>query len=83
MILAGLILKLGGVGLIVLRCTKLNSTLIVAIRVLSLIGGALFSIRIIGITDIKLIIACSSIVHISIITVNTIMARDIRIKGVI
>lgn len=68
-ILAGIILKLGGYGLI--RIIKL--ILIISIKlnfiwvILSLVGGGIISLMCLHLIDIKLLVAYSSVVHIALV----------------
>jgi len=83
MVLAGILLKLGGMGLI-----RLNS-LLAKPELLSVIGGYLvFSFAIRGImclfqTDFKKVIAYSSIFHIRVIPILTILPNSIGVKGIL
>jgi NADH-ubiquinone oxidoreductase chain 4 len=68
-ILAGVILKLGGYGLmrVIKVVMKIGSSLNLYIIVLSLIGGVYMRLICLRQIDIKSLIACSSVVHISIV----------------
>lgn len=68
-ILAGVLLKLGGYGLIRVWFLSGNRTLIYLFIRISLIGGRILGIMCILNRDIKVVIAYSSVVHISIIIV--------------
>ena len=66
-ILAGVLLKLGGFGLILSRLFILSAnTKILTLRA-ALIGGVLSRVLIISLSDMKVIIAYSSIVHMGIV----------------
>lgn len=66
MVLAGVLLKLGGYGLIrvmpILRARPL--VLLEVLVMLSLWGGVITALRCLRQLDIKLLVACSSVVHI-------------------
>lgn len=68
-ILAGIILKLGGYGLI--RLMKLLSLVSLKLRliwiILSLVGGIIISLLCLHLIDIKLLVAYSSVVHIALV----------------
>lgn len=66
-VLAGVILKLGGYGLVRLaRVLGLNEVACFTIR-LALVGGGVLGVLCTVIRDIKVIIAYSSVVHIALI----------------
>ena len=69
-ILAGVLLKLGGYGLIRLILFIKNENLILFIIIFSLLGGALLRIVCLINRDIKVMIAYSSVVHIALIIIN-------------
>lgn len=72
MILAGVMLKLGGYGLIRLySIVALSETFCFVIRV-ALVGGGILGILCTIIRDIKVIIAYSSVVHMALIVVGII-----------
>ena len=62
-ILAGVLLKLGGYGLILSRLFTISEKVMISALRLALVGGMLSSILITSLSDIKVIIAYSSIVH--------------------
>ena len=66
-ILAGLILKLGGLGILFVRALLLNSISLEVLTCLSMIGGLLIGGYIISCSDIKVMIAYSSVAHISLV----------------
>lgn len=68
-ILAGLILKLGGLGLLYIRFIVWNRNFILILFISTIIGRGLLSLIISRLTDIKVIIAYSSVVHISLVYV--------------
>lgn len=82
-ILAGVILKLGGVGLVIFSLIKLNDFIIIFLSLLSLFGGWFLSKTIIRFSDIKVIIAYSSVVHMCLIPFNSFLRTDIGLLGVI
>lgn len=67
-ILAGVLLKLGGYGLILRSLILIHLNLINVIGVWAMLGGSLLSILIVTISDIKVIIAYSSVVHIRMVS---------------
>lgn len=84
-ILAGILLKLGGYGmirflpLINIFPNKLQNLLVV----LSLWGGILVSLNCLNLTDIKSLIACSSVVHIRTCIASLLIINDWGLKGAI
>jgi NADH-ubiquinone oxidoreductase chain 4 len=66
-ILAGLILKLGGLGIIYFSFIVWNSQFILIIIISTIIGRGMLSLLISRLTDIKVIIAYSSVVHIRLV----------------
>lgn len=80
-ILAGIMLKLGGYGLILVYPLLKLGLALRATRRLSLVGGSIVAVLILRVTDIKVIIAYSSVVHIAIIIVVFIGVRIIGIIG--
>jgi len=69
-VLAGILLKLGGYGLIRLGYFFRVVNPLYIFMVLSLLGGGLLSITCCGVGDLKVIIAYSSVVHIAFIIVG-------------
>jgi len=62
-ILAGLILKLGGIGLFFLNYFVWKRGIILFITTLRVLGGVVLGFLILRLTDLKVIIAYSSVVH--------------------
>ena len=81
MILAGVLLKLGGYGLIRLILFIKNEKFILWVIIFSLLGGSILRIVCLINRDIKVIIAYSSVVHIALIIVNTLSKNLWRILG--
>jgi len=69
-ILAGILLKLGGYGIIRLGSLFNSSLLLRSIIRISLLGGGVLGIVCLIISDIKVIIAYSSVVHIALIIIG-------------
>lgn len=83
MVLAGIILKLGALGLIIFSQIIVSSQFLVLFSLISLLGGVILSKIIIRLSDVKVIIAYSSVVHIRIIPLNSFSNSELGIKGVI
>jgi len=80
-ILAGVLLKLGGYGLIRMILFVNNENLILFLIIFSLLGGSLLRIVCLVNRDIKVIIAYSSVVHIALIIVNILSKNFWRLLG--
>ena len=83
MILAGILLKLGGYGIIRFLSLSLvfSHRIQVFIICLSIYGGFIVSINCLSLIDIKSLIACSSVVHISICIRGLLIFNDWGLKG--
>ena len=71
-ILAGILLKLGGYGIIRLRSFFLHNPLVFSVGILTMWGGGLLGAICLRIRDIKVIIAYSSVVHIRLVLMGVI-----------
>ena len=71
-ILAGILLKLGGYGIIRLSAFFLHNPLIFSVGVLTIWGGGILGALCLRIRDIKVIIAYSSVVHIRLVFIGVI-----------
>ena len=71
-ILAGILLKLGGYGIIRLSAFFLHNPLIFSVGILTIWGGGILGALCLRIRDIKVIIAYSSVVHISLVFIGVI-----------
>jgi NADH-ubiquinone oxidoreductase chain 4 len=81
-ILAGIILKLGGYGIYRLSWgiafTNVNPIFIVV----RLVGGAVLGVLCCRVIDLKVVIAYSSVVHIALIIFNLLRVERINLRGV-
>lgn len=81
MILAGVLLKLGGYGLLLSSLFSLNVNIIQSVGVWPLLGGGLLAILILRISDIKVMIAYSSVVHIRIVRILCLSGLEVGLIG--
>ncbi len=82
-ILAGVLLKLGGYGIIRLRAFFLHKPLIFSIGILAIWGGGVLGAVCLRIRDIKVIIAYSSVVHIRLVLVGVLSYFQWGLNGAI
>jgi len=81
-ILAGLLLKLGGFGLLLVRGFIVGDLFLVGIVCgVAIIGGFISTIIIMRLSDVKVIIAYSSVVHIGIVAVVMLGVRRLGLSG--
>lgn len=83
MILAGLILKLGGLGLIFLNMLTCKAGGVKLIIIVAAMGGIVVGCIINRLTDIKVIIAYSSVVHIRLVFVCSVTTSSQGLVGLI
>ena len=81
MILAGVLLKLGGYGLLRLRFIGRSARLLKIIFAISILGGGLLRIICLIQRDMKVVIAYSSVVHIALVIAGFISFRTWGIEG--
>ena len=82
-ILAGVLLKLGGYGIIRLSAFFLHNPLIFSVGVLTMWGGGVLGALCLRIRDIKVIIAYSSVVHIRLVFIGVISYFSWGLNGAI
>ncbi len=82
MILAGVLLKLGGYGLFRLTLYFFWSPLNLIFSILSGVGGRVLGLLCCRVRDIKVLIAYSSVVHMSLIIINLLRLRILGLAGV-
>lgn len=81
-ILAGVLLKLGGYGLFRLSVYYFWGPLNLIFSIVRGVGGSILGILCCRVRDIKVLIAYSSVVHISLIIINLIGLRSLGLVGV-
>lgn len=82
-ILAGILLKLGGYGIIRILIFVRYRNIVLFIIIFSLLGGRMLRIVCLINRDIKVIIAYSSVVHIALIIVNVLSKNFWGLNGTI
>lgn len=80
-ILAGVLLKLGGYGIYLISLFILGRMNCLLISVIRMIGGSLLGILCCRVTDIKILIAYSSVVHMALIILNLSLLENIGLSG--
>jgi NADH:ubiquinone oxidoreductase subunit 4 (subunit M) len=81
MVLAGVILKLGGYGLYRLAPLFLFTSLNAPVVVIAGVGGGFLGVLCCRILDIKVLIAYSSVVHIRLVVVCLITLEKVGLRG--
>lgn len=80
-VLAGVLLKLGGYGMLRVSFFSVPSTLFNRLTVLTLLGGVILGIICMTHRDIKVVIAYSSVVHMSLIIVGIFSMNSWGLEG--
>lgn len=80
-ILAGVLLKLGGYGILLVQDLIEINTIIFIIIAVRIIGGGMLALGIIQMLDLKVAIAYSSVVHMRIIIIVFLGIRAIGVVG--
>jgi len=73
MLLAGILLKLAGIGIIRFGFILKSEFILIIVIVISIIGMTLVSLNCLKLTDLKMVIALSSVAHISFVLLNAII----------
>ena len=81
MVLAGVLLKLGGYGLLRIEKYFSSSMRFLFLRSFILIGGGLLRVFCLGASDLKILIAYSSVVHMALIVIGFKWFRSLGISG--
>lgn len=82
-ILAGILLKLGGYGIFRLASLFILRKYTLSLLSISSLGGSLLAILCCRLTDVKVLIAYSSVVHIAFVIVNLLLIERVALVGVI
>jgi len=82
-VLAGVLLKLGGYGILRLRIFIRTIKIIFFIRVVAMWGGGVLGALCLRIRDIKVLIAYSSVVHISLVITGVLFHLGWGLSGAI
>lgn len=80
-ILAGVLLKLGGYGMILFKVFNCSADLIKVFSIWGLIGGVIIRVTILRTADLKVMIAYSSVVHISILIPSFLLGGELGWEG--